>query len=95
MIAMNADSVGQWLPAIIGLAAWPLGVLVIVVVVVAAVPAEHQPKVLAGIAELVRAVRSRTVTLTAPSPGAEDQHRALPAQAPEQADPGDVHGDPG
>jgi hypothetical protein len=81
------DSVGQWLPALIGLAAWPLGVLIIVVVVVTAVPAEHQPKVLAGIAELVRAVRSPTVT--APSPGTPP---LMSGQAAAQIDPG-VGGD--
>jgi hypothetical protein len=58
--AVNTESL--W-PAILAIAAWPAGVVLIVIAVLLLTRGEQQPVVLRAIAELVRAVRD------VPTPG--------------------------
>lgn len=53
------DVIAQWLPAVIAVAAWPVGIVVMVLGVLL-VPRGQQVAVLAGIAEVIRAARART-----------------------------------
>jgi hypothetical protein len=55
------DVIAQWLPAVIAVAAWPVGIVVMVLGVLLLVPRGQQVAVLAGIAEVIRAARARTV----------------------------------
>ncbi|GAA2536828.1 hypothetical protein [Pseudonocardia hydrocarbonoxydans] len=56
---MNAPDLAAWLPAVLAVAAWPIVVVLVVVVVLVLAPPGQQAAVLAGVADLVRAVRSR------------------------------------
>ena len=47
-------------PAVIAVAAWPVGIMVMVLGVLLLVPRGQQVAVLAGIAEVIRAARART-----------------------------------
>jgi len=58
--------IGQWLPVVLAVAAWPAAVAVMVLAVVTLVPSAQQAAVLAGIAEILRAVRGKTPDASAP-----------------------------
>ena len=57
---MNGPDLLQWLPAVLTLIAWPAVVVLIVVCVLVLTPPGQQAAVLAGVADLVRAARSRS-----------------------------------
>lgn len=56
---MNGPDLGAWLPAVLAVAAWPIVVVLVVVCVLVLAPPGQQAAVLAGVADLVRAVRGR------------------------------------
>jgi len=62
------DVIAQWLPAVIAVAAWPVGIMLMVLGVLLLVPRGQQVAVLAGIAEVIRAARARTAISPPASP---------------------------
>lgn len=59
---MNVVDLGQWLPAVLAVAAWPASVVLVVLAVLVLAPRQRQAVVLASAAELVRAARARPAT---------------------------------
>lgn len=51
----------QWLPAVFAVAAWPIGIVVMVLAVLVLVPRDQQGATLTGIAEVVGAARGRVL----------------------------------
>lgn len=80
-VSTSTNAIEQWWPAVVAVAAWPAGIVVIVVAVLLLAPRDRQAAVLTGIAELVRAVRSSPAAVTAPAmPGSqrsEEDHCAI------------------
>ena len=58
----------QWLPAVAAVAAWPAGIVLMVLDVLVLVPRNSQVAVLAAIAEVIRAARGKSTTGSASPP---------------------------
>ncbi len=69
-----------WLPAVVAVAAWPVGIVVMVLAVLVLVPREQKAATLNGIAEVIRAARGTARGPTsAPGANAEEHEEGSDA----------------
>ena len=59
---MSGVELGQWMPAVLAVAAWPAGIVVIVLGVLLLAPRQQQAAVLSSVADVVRAARARSTS---------------------------------